>query len=462
MATGETTIDSPGEYGSPSRGRSRKSSRGRLSGIRRCLLAFLLAVAVVATGGGDYRPTALEVETAPHRYSIAGWELDHLSHKWTRQLLKLLPLLNDLSREEQASLVENFFQWGAQQRQMESSLLRARLDAQGPGDSALDSALDSAPDSALDSALDTSLDTALERNRERRRELLPEVESIVENELSRLLAREGFALRWIGVFPPVDVVFGTPPAVLVLSPRDRIYRQQAVLLRPGLDDAVKERLERVALETQDLSAVVERTGGLSVYPSVVLDTSGLRFALESAAHEWVHHWLFFRPLGRNYGKSPEMLTLNETAATIAGEELGDLVYASLTGKEAALPPESAQSAESAAAGRFDFTGEMRETRRRAEELLAEGDIDGAEAYMEERRRLFVARGYNIRKINQAYFAFYGSYATGPGSVSPIGQQMRDLRQQSGSLKEFLDTVAQFGSYDEYLEFWKARGHEAPR
>ncbi len=451
MATGETTIDSPGEYGSPSRGRSRKSSRGRLSGIRRCLLALFLAVAVVATGSGDYRPTALEVETAPHRYSIAGWELDHLSHKWTRQLLKLLPLLNDLSRDEQASLVENFFQWGAQQRQMESSLLRARLDAQGPGDPALDSALDTTPDSALDSAL--------ERNRERRRELLPEVEGIVEDELSRLLAREGFAVRWIGVFPPVDVVFGTPPAVLVLSPRDRIYRQQAVLLRPGLDDAVKERLERVALETQDLSAVVERTGGLSVYPSVVLDTSGLRFALESAAHEWVHHWLFFRPLGWNYAKSPEMLTLNETAATIAGEELGDLVYTSLTGKEASLPPESAAAQ---GPGRFDFTGEMRETRRRAEELLAEGDIEGAEAYMEERRRLFVARGYNIRKINQAYFAFYGSYATGPGSVSPIGQQMRDLRQQSGSLKEFLDTVAQFGSYDEYLEFWKARGDEAPR
>ena len=72
--------------------------------------------------------------------------------------------------------------------------------------------------------------------------------------------------------------------------------------------------------------------------------------------------------------------------------------------------------------------------------------------MEERRRLFVANGYNIRKINQAYFAFHGSYATRPGSVSPVGEQMRELRRRSGSLREFMDTVAQFESYGEYLEF----------
>ena len=97
---------------------------------------------------------------------------------------------------------------------------------------------------------------------------------------------------------------------------------------------------------------------------------------------------------------------------------------------------------------------MRETRSETEELLARGDIEGAEAYMEERRQMFVARGYNIRKLNQAYFAFHGSYATGAGSLSPIGDQLRELRRRSGSTGEFLRTMAQFGSYEEYLEFWE--------
>ena len=107
-------------------------------------------------------------------------------------------------------------------------------------------------------------------------------------------------------------------------------------------------------------------------------------------------------------------------------------------------------------GRFDFAAEMRKTRLRAEKMLADGDIEGAEAFMEERRRLFVSQGYNIRKINQAYFAFHGSYATGAASVSPIGEQMRELRNRSGSVGEFLKAVAGFGSYGEYVEYWEGK------
>lgn len=440
------------------------ASAGRRSwfrSLRRSLLFVILAITLLAAGTSDFRPTELEVAMAPYRYSIAAWELNHLSHKWTRNLENLWLPGNPLSREDRAALLKDFFEWGREQRELEASLARARLSngasgasasGESPGKGRGNSLGDSSDDWAgLEGAglpQDTvaQLTRALERNRERREALLPRVEGIVEEELTGLLAEQGFATRWIGIFPPVDVVFGAPPTVLVLSPRDRIYRQGATLLRPGLEDNVKNELERAALETEDLSAVVERTGGLSVYPSVVLDTAGLRYALEATAHEWVHHWLFFRPLGRNYRESPEMLTVNETTATIAGEELGDLLYAALTGEQ---PPRPRPNP---AMGRFDFTTEMRETRQRTEEMLADGDIEGAEAYMEERRRLFVAHGYNIRKINQAYFAFYGSYATGPGATSPVGEQLRQLRRESDSLKEFLDTVAQFGSYGEYLDY----------
>ena len=421
------------------------SSAGRihlwLRRVRRGLLFIFLALAVLSVGKGDYRPSELEVAMAPHRYSIVAWELNHLSHKWTRALGDWWPGGDDLTDSEKAQLVQEFFDLGLAQRRLESHLRRAELGIRsraGGGGGA----------GALPLPGAGYLAEAIEKNQARRRELLPEVEHIIEETLAQALREQELTTRWLGVFPPVDAVFGSPPTVIVLSPRDRIYRQDDFLLQPGLSDQVKEGLEAVALDSADLSATVERTGGLSVYPSVVLDTAGLRFGLEAAAHEWVHHWLFFRPLGRNYRKSPEMLTLNETAATIAGEELGDMAYTTLTGEEVTRPwvrgnPE-----------RFDFGAEMLETRKRAEEFLAQGNIEEAEAYMEERRHRFVAQGYNIRNINQAYFAFYGSYATGPGSASIIGEQLNEIRRRSGSIGEFLDTMGQFGSYREFEDYWE--------
>ena len=61
--------------------------------------------------------------------------------------------------------------------------------------------------------------------------------------------------------------------------------------------------------------------------------------------------------------------------------------------------------------------------------------------MEERRLYLLANGYYIRKLNQAYFAFYGTYASSPGSVSPIGSGLRNIRQQQPSLKDFIDLVS---------------------
>jgi hypothetical protein len=71
--------------------------------------------------------------------------------------------------------------------------------------------------------------------------------------------------------------------------------------------------------------------------------------------------------------------------------------------------------------------------------------------MEQRRRWLAGNGHHIRKLNQAYFAFHGSYATGAGSVSPIGQQLQDLRRESASVAEFLRVAARFSSYQEFLD-----------
>jgi len=66
--------------------------------------------------------------------------------------------------------------------------------------------------------------------------------------------------------------------------------------------------------------------------------------------------------------------------------------------------------------------------------------------MEERRREFVARGYHIRKLNQAYFAFHGIYRQDPAPVSPIYEALKQLRAKSPSLRDFLDDLAAMRSY----------------
>ena len=59
--------------------------------------------------------------------------------------------------------------------------------------------------------------------------------------------------------------------------------------------------------------------------------------------------------------------------------------------------------------------------------------------------------YSIRKLNQAYFAFYGTYADTAASVSPIGEQLVRFRSFMPDVGTFVRTVSGVSSYDEFLE-----------
>jgi hypothetical protein len=96
---------------------------------------------------------------------------------------------------------------------------------------------------------------------------------------------------------------------------------------------------------------------------------------------------------------------------------------------------------------------MHETRVTTDALLAQGKIEEAEAYMESRRQFFWENGYRIRKLNQAYFAFYGAYADQPGGAAgatedPIGDAVRKLRSQSSSLADFLNRISWMWSLEQ--------------
>jgi hypothetical protein len=167
--------------------------------------------------------------------------------------------------------------------------------------------------------------------------------------------------------------------------------------------------------------------------------------------EWLHEYLAFKALGFRYlldsigiRQDPDVITMNETLARMVSREIGAQVYARYyQGQE--------EDQTSTANSEFDFDVEMRETKRKVDQYLSQGMIGEAEQYMEERRQIFVAQGYHIRKLNQAYFAFYSIYAQDPASVSPIDTDLEELRARSESLSSFLNKVAGMKSYAELKE-----------
>lgn len=266
-------------------------------------------------------------------------------------------------------------------------------------------------------------------------------------------------------FPPVWFVFEPPPLLLVVSPRERIVPIYQVMLRPGLDVATMERIE-ADIEALGYSALVTEIGGLgATYPAVVSTRSSLPHAVETVAEEWLHQYLAFTPLGFRYilhllGVRPdyEIAQLNESLATVVHEEIGQRVLWEHYG----IAPAPAAPAAPRDEGALDFRAFMRETRLQAEALLAENKIDEAEAYMEARRQVLVAAGYQIRKLNQAYFAFHGTYADAPGAITLVGSELRALRAQCPSLGAFLDLVVGLTSRDELQQLLEERGIRSTR
>ncbi len=382
----------------------------------------------------DYRPDAIGLAAAPYRFGAVAWELGNLPDKWLHRIWSgPKNLISAKSREQRLTEMEEFFALGARLRQIDREIIQ--LAAQAPPTS----------QATGDAA---ALRAEQARLRERQSRLRLQVEETVEGAIADVLVSLGFQ-AWTGVFPPVDTVLTGSPTVLVTSPRDRIARRDDVILRTGLTNDQRQRIENGVESETGLSALVVNTGGIAFYPSITLPGAGLDFALEVIAHEWVHQWLWFRPLGRRYFEGGDITAINETVADMAGREIGELARSRLEGTASPHTPHHShkpterEHRAAVSPPAFDFQAEMRTTRTLVDELLEAGDVAGAEAYMEERRREFVDNGYLIRRLNQAYFAFHGTYATtGAAGVSIIGQQVQELRRRSPTLEHFLRTAAE--------------------
>ena len=411
--------------------------------------AFVVVVSLVLlTSRGALNLTPVEELAKVHLYSLVQWELENFLDKWLYRARLLLPG-DSLDEQAKVDLVLEYFRLGERENELERAIEEARDSSQGGEGGPLD-----------------ALEAELSQLKETRGGMRNRMEEVVEGEIDSIVAKEGLVgggpIRALGIhFPPVDFRLEPSPRVLVVSPRDRIETIDSILLTPGITVEEMEALEEQVLKERDLSVLVQATGGVATYPAVISPDFSLRGLLITIAHEWLHHYLFFHSLGRGYGENPDLTSLNETLATIFGREVGELAYRKFEADPAAdSSPQSIESPpapmDESSEDEFDFRLEMHTTRLKAEELLGEGKIEEAEQYMEERRLFLAENGHYIRKLNQAYFAFHGTYADSPASISPIFDQLSDLRSASPSLGEFVKVVAAVSSYEEFLELLAGR------
>ncbi|MCY4022169.1 MAG: hypothetical protein OXF32_01835 [Anaerolineaceae bacterium] len=279
-------------------------------------------------------------------------------------------------------------------------------------------------------------------------------ESVLEGQLAALLVDLGFAVAG-QVLPPVAMRLTALPQVLVVSPRDEIRYEISIGLEPlPLDEAValEERIEN----RLDASALVLPIGGIALYPAMILESANIATLADTFAHEWLHHYLFAFPLGQAWDHDSEARVINETVASLFAQEVAPLLLRRYY-PELAPPAASRQRVATSEQGGFDFGAEMDRTRRRVDELLVRGEVEAAENWMEGQRQRFVANGYAIRRLNQAWFAFYGGYqsaAQGPGGDDPVGPALRELRARSDTLHDWVVSLRGITTTESLLDLLK--------
>ena len=406
----------------------------RLRSLLKWGVVVLLPLVFFAVTRDSLRLNPAQQAAAPYLYDLVFWQAANFFDKWYHRMERALPW-SSISTENERLKLDAYFQ-----AVKDLSLIQEQLNLVEREGVEIQGTVAKLEESAGE--VRDSLDR-----------LRNDVEETLEATISSVVREEGVGF-WVFLFPPVDIRLTNTPKLLVTSPRDRILRTYDVLLESGLGIDEREQVEEELLDYSNLSAVVLDIGGLATYPASIPFGRDFEHTLDIAAHEWLHHYFFFKSLGQNMFNNDDMQVLNETAADVIGREIGRRASVKLGGIPRDALGDGEANPEEGTLDRddgFDFNEEMQQTRLRVDKLLEEGKIEEAEAYMEERRLTFEEHGVHIRKLNQAYFAFHGTYADSPASVSPIGDQLHEMHELVPDLGDFIDIVSGMSSYEEFLE-----------
>jgi FtsZ-binding cell division protein ZapB len=393
------------------------------------LLLTLTSLAAGCAFGNDFNKQVSTI-TKSYKFSIAEWELRTLAGETGKLFTP-----QEETTENATAQVTVYFNNVTQIKHLEATINAIRAGKQS-GDI-------------------SQLQLEIDELRQKNKEMTEAVSRTLERLARDTLSQQGIynpVHRYTGFsvgFPPVNVHLADPPRLLIISPRDRIESIKKVTLLPEMS---LEEIERIEEEVDRLgvSSLVEGLGGMSTFPSYVDYEADLRFTIDTIVHEWLHQYLAFTPLGFRYildqtriRPDYEIATINETVVDIVSKEIGAIVCETYFPQFVTEIPQPQPNN-----GVFDFNKEMREIRKVVDDYLAWGEIEAAEAFMEQKRQYLAENGYYIRKLNQAYFAFHGTYADSPTSISPIGADLNELREQSVSVKAFLDTVSVISSRED--------------
>jgi hypothetical protein len=406
------------------------------------LLIYLLLCVLLLTGSNTISNEPVErarAYTRPVEFDYFNWSVDAI-------LLKL---------QSSAIGLPNYSDYGSRKQVVMQYLYLTERILQGEDQL---NRLYADPAITDKEAASTHLRAEMDTLYQRQKKLAPLAEATLQEQVSTVLADQN--LTSIGQpVPPVLYHSSAVPMGLIVSPRNHIEQLTNISVEPNLSVDQQASIENQVDAALDVSSLVVPIGGVGVYPTMVMRTTSLPWLIDTIAHEWTHNLLTLRPLGFLYNDTPELRTMNETTASIVGGEIGQLVmqryYPELTAASSAplqlasVNPASPSSEEEPPP--FDFRAEMHETRVTTDKLLEEGKIEEAEDYMEARREIFWQNGYAIRKLNQAYFAFYGAYADvpgGPAGEDPVGPAVRALREQSESLADFVKRISWMTSFEE--------------
>ncbi|MEN6530213.1 MAG: hypothetical protein ABFD17_00315 [Anaerolineaceae bacterium] len=407
------------------------------------ILVIFVAIALLVVGSSvtsDNPLDGLRKYTRGVEFDFVEWEISALFNKAVSTSLKLERFLDN---KQQVDVVQTWLAGTENVINLEQDLLTAQNDS-----------------SPNRNELVRAAKANLDQKKTDQNRLAKLAESVLQNQTEITLAKAGFGLGG-QILPPVLYQVSDLPLNLIISPRTEIRNVLSLSLDPGLDAIEKDEIETGIYKDFDLSALIEPVGGIGAYPTMVMRTTDLNWLTETIAHEWIHNYLAFFPLGMRYYVNDQMRTINETTASLAGKEIGlDLIISFYPDRTPRyylqMPTYTTVLAEGAETlNPFDFRAEMHETRVKVDALLAEGKVEEAEQYMEARRRFFWENGYRLRKINQAYFAFYGSYNDTPGGgasgADPVGPAVQALRTRYSSLKEFLQAIRFVSSFDQLLQ-----------
>jgi hypothetical protein len=406
----------------------------------------MLIVLVMALAGDSYLPPTttdkVHMYTAPYEFDFVSWEADAIWAKGLQFLLGDERYLPDASRHDAVASYNKL------------------LDSIFADDNSLAKVFsDPSVADPMQTSAKLRADLAEKRRSQGSQQSL--VESILQSEISAELGAQGFAVGG-EVIPPVLFRYSQIPMGLVISPRSVIRQDANIQLIPGLTLEQQIELESEVEKNLNVSALVVPLGGLGTYPTMIMETTWLNWVVEAIAHEWTHIYLYFTPLGQQYETSGDMRTINETTADLTGKAIGAMVIRQYFPELAPPPPapapaESSTPAPAPQPAAFDYSHEMYLTRVEADRLLAAGKIDEAEAYMEA-RRVFIMQnvanqGITIRRLNQAFFAFYGTYADTPGErgEDPIGPAVVKFYNQCPTVGAFLRNISKVTSFQQLQE-----------